>query len=203
MSQHQHHHGGGACHASGKYNIGDLVGKTYAYARRPGQCNPKGVYVDNAYNRRNCPRRIGKRYRTTEQCSPTAPPPRPIESNENVRVAKSLNPAAGKGLFAARDFDKNDNVADLNGVIKAMEDAPPNHIGYLVYWSNGVVLDTLDEPGATLGRFANSTHKDPKNRKANVKIVVDRRNKRARLKALRPIREGQEILLNYGKEFFD
>ena len=192
--------GGGQCHFQGKYSIGSMIGKPYKYTKQQGQCNPAGVYVNNASNRRKCPDRIGNPYRIGNVCAPA--PTKRGQKNENVFVASSLNPDAGKGLFAARDFRKNENVADLDGTIVPIENAESTHAGYLVYWSDGMVLDTLNQPNKSLGRFANSTFKDPNRRKANVRLTLDRKNKRARLKALRPIKQGQEILLNYGRGFF-
>ena len=115
-----------------------------------------------------------------------------------TRVAPSLNPSAGRGLFAASVIFRNDVVAEYDGPIissEAFSHLPPRIRAYGIYISSGRVMDARRGKA----RFANSPHHDPLGRRANVDLVVFRG--KAYLRARRYISRGEEILVHYGASY--
>lgn len=118
---------------------------------------------------------------------------------ESVEVRDSLNRAAGEGLFARHDFERGARVATFTGPIVDIATLSNEERRYAVAWSGDTVLNTLASNGGdSLAHKANCPHGDPLRRRANTRIVLDRRNKQATLRATCAIKAGDEILVCYG-----
>lgn len=113
-------------------------------------------------------------------------------------VRASLNPEAGQGLFAARDFEKGDWIADLTGDILPIDQIPDASLPYAISWRKGYALDPLSTQFGSVGHLANSPYHDPLGRRANAKFAIDRVNGSVNVRATRHINTGEEILINYG-----
>lgn len=113
-------------------------------------------------------------------------------------IGPSQNEQAGNGLYAARDFEEGDWIADLTGDIVPIDELPEASVPYAFYWKEGFALDPLSTTVGSVGHIANSPHRDPHKRKANAKFAPDRIRKSVNLRATRKINIGEEILVNYG-----
>ena len=116
----------------------------------------------------------------------------------SVRIKKSH--VAGKGLFAERDFAKDERVVNYTGDI-CIGEQDEDHGGssYVIELSKNATIDAARRNSGP-GRMAN----DPKGsgKTANLVWVINNANKTVRLQALRRIKAGEELLISYGKSYF-
>lgn len=120
------------------------------------------------------------------------------ESDFEVRPSKF--PGAGLGLFAKVPVRKGDTIAYYTGKIltdKQSDREPYVSSRYLLWvckdhWIYG------EGPAAGYARLINHCHDKP-----NAELVVSTRWKTARIRALRAIPAGQEILYDYGPDYWE
>lgn len=118
-------------------------------------------------------------------------------------VKKSRLPNAGKGLFTKKAISKGTRIVEYKGKKRKWKDVKhlDGHNGYLMYITRNAVIDALPSVD-TLGRYANDARglskvKDLRN---NCEYVSE--GHRCYIEAKRAIEPGEELLVSYGKEFW-
>lgn len=118
-------------------------------------------------------------------------------------VKKSQLPNAGKGLFTKKAIAKGTRIVEYKGKKRKWKDVKhlDGHNGYLMYITRNAVIDALPSVD-TLGRYANDARglskvKDLRN---NCEYVSE--GHRCYIEAKRAIEPGEELLVSYGKEFW-
>ena len=108
---------------------------------------------------------------------------------------KVFRSSAGFGLRALRDFGKSEELIEYTGprVSSAQGDAKPNR--YLFQLNDRYYID--GSPRANLARYINHSCRP------NAKAFVSHDEKRITIEAIRPIKAGEEITYDYGKEYFE
>jgi transposase InsO family protein len=121
-----------------------------------------------------------------------------------LRVKKSEVPNAGRGLYAAKEFRPGDFVSFYTGRLTTPADGDffetldGSLYGYLI--NNSLIVDAAESDRA-VARFIN----DPRGtqKRPNVKFATDQRTKTVRIRATRLIKKGDELLLKYGKQYWE
>ncbi len=118
-------------------------------------------------------------------------------------VKKSKLPNAGKGLFTKKAIAKGTRIVEYKGKKRKWKDVKhlDGYNGYLMYITRNAVIDALPALN-TLGRYANDAQglskvKDLRN---NCEYVSE--GNRCYIEAKRSIEPGEELLVSYGKEFW-
>lgn len=131
-----------------------------------------------------------------------------LASIKGLKIAKSRIPHAGKGLWATRDFEKDEHIDEYTGILLTDEQVENEDSLYIFSPVKGVNIDSAD-PNSNAARFADDIRW--KNRRDypelklgtnNAKFVWDSRNKKLNLVADRKIYAGQEICAPYGKNYW-
>lgn len=121
---------------------------------------------------------------------------------EGLRIKKSSIQNAQLGLFAAREFRENDNVARYTGLISEEPIEGP----YVLQINQNKFIDA-NKTSSSAGRFANDCRTQNRNnrhcRGNNSKFSYDYRNERANLKAKIPIHRGDEIFASYSRGYWN
>lgn len=119
-----------------------------------------------------------------------------------VRIKNSTIAEAGKGLYAARDFRKGEVVARYTGDIMPDGDAVDDghHSRYLLSLTRDTVLDAARTNTAP-GRMVNDPHGSGK--RANVRFCCDQRKRTVTMRAMHSIIKGSELLVSYGRAYWD
>ena len=119
-------------------------------------------------------------------------------------VKKSSIPGAGKGLFTKKHISKGTRIVEYKGKVSTWKEV--NHDngrnGYIYYINRNHVIDASPLT-KTFGRYANDANglKKIKSIKNNARYVID--DLRVYIEAIKDIPEGGEILVRYGKEYWD
>ena len=119
-------------------------------------------------------------------------------------VKRSTIPRAGKGLFTKKIIAKGTVIVEYKGKISTWKDADHDdgRNAYIYYVNKHHVIDAKDYPNA-MGRFANDS-KGPygmEGIKNNSQYVKEGNG--VFIKSLRVIPAGSEILVGYGKGYWD
>lgn len=122
---------------------------------------------------------------------------------KSLFVRKSNLPQAGKGLFTKIDISKSTRILEYKGKKRKWKEVKhlDGYNGYLMYITRNAVIDALHYK-KTLGRYANDArgfNRIPKLRN-NCEYVSE--GDRCYLEAKRSIKKGEELLVGYGKEFW-
>jgi hypothetical protein len=127
-----------------------------------------------------------------------------------VKKSNIAHPDAGNGLFADRDFRKNELVTFYDGrQMDASESKQLADKSYLrTLHSQHSAIDGLRDASSAQGRGGGSFANDGRNEfNANVKFVSKDDSLTAvrtiYLQALRPIPKGEEIFVSYGKGYWN
>jgi uncharacterized protein len=118
-------------------------------------------------------------------------------------VERSKLPQAGKGLFTKREISKGTRIVEYKGRKRKWKDVKhlDGHNGYLMYITRNAVIDALPAT-KTFGRYANDAQ--GLNRipglTNNCEYVSE--GHRCYIEAKRTIQKGEELLVGYGKEFW-
>ena len=120
-----------------------------------------------------------------------------------LEVKQSTIPGAGEGLFTKEPIKKNSIIVEYKGTVttwKAVEHEVDNV--YIYYINRNHVIDA-SRHNRTFGRYANdaSGMKKLKGFRNNTKYVKEKG--KVFLQAIADIPAGAEILVSYGKEYWD
>tara|TARA_B100000214_G_C23619636_1_gene468885 strand:+ start:115 stop:504 length:390 start_codon:yes stop_codon:yes gene_type:complete len=119
-----------------------------------------------------------------------------LNINGDTIVKTSTILGAGKGLFANRDFDKNEIIGEYRGKVISGDDFVNN--GYILRYKKGVYIDGHPEhPEHTNMSYINTLKRQTPTQKYNVKITIDYKNSKVKMKTIRKVKKGDEFFLNY------
>lgn len=126
-------------------------------------------------------------------------------SHSKLIVKKSTLPGSGRGLFTRVFIPKGTKIIEYKGKISSWKDADHENgtNAYLFYVNKNHVINAKPDK-KQLARFANDA-KGPKKLKgvSNNAVYIIGDNNKVFVKAFRDIPAGNEILVGYGKEYWD
>jgi uncharacterized protein len=121
----------------------------------------------------------------------------------HLYVDNSSIPAAGKGLFTSADIEKGEIVTEYVGEITTWENVRHDARNLYIYFVNeDHVINAKDRTDA-IARYANDAHglmRVPGLHNNSRFVTI---NGRVFIKATRLIKAGSEILVNYGKSYWE
>lgn len=118
---------------------------------------------------------------------------------ENFEIKTSLIPKSGKGVFSLIPIKKGDTIGSYIGRYmndKEFDSGKHENNHYILHICKDCYIDAEDLKRSNYTRFINHS------KKPNCRFVVSTRYKTARVEALRNIKIGEELYLDYGPEFF-
>ena len=118
-------------------------------------------------------------------------------------VDKSSIPAAGDGLFTSVDIQKGELVIEYTGEITTWEEVRHDAENLYIYFVNDDYVINAKEHPEAIARYANDAHgltrvPDVHNNSRFVNI-----GGRIFIKATKLIKSGSEILVDYGKSYWE
>ncbi len=123
---------------------------------------------------------------------------------KKVEVKLSKLPKAGKGLFAKEFIPKNTRIVEYKGKITTWKEVDDNdgNNGYIYYVKRHHVIDASRYSSA-LARYANDARglQRVKGMTNNSEYVED--GLKVYIESRKDIPAGEEILVEYGKEYWD
>lgn len=123
---------------------------------------------------------------------------------KQVQVKESTLPNAGKGLFARTFIPRGTRIVEYKGKITTWKEVDDNdgNNGYIYYVKRNHVIDAARHRAA-LARYANDARglQRVKGVSNNSEYVED--GLKVFIEARKDIHPGQEILVEYGKEYWD
>ncbi len=123
---------------------------------------------------------------------------------KSLVVKKSGLPGAGKGLFTRMPIKKGSIVVEYKGALTTWKKITDNENfnGYVFYINRNNVIDAKKRLSA-LGRYANDAKGPGKLHGMVNNSVYITKGKKVFIQASRNIAAGGEILVSYGKEYWD
>ena len=119
-------------------------------------------------------------------------------------VKKSLIPNSGKGLFTKKFIPKGTRIVEYKGRVSSWKEADHEGglNGYIYYINRNHVINASTVKSA-LARYANDAQGmgKLKSLRNNSQYVLD--NKKVYIEAVKDIEPGSEILVAYGKDYWD
>ena len=124
-------------------------------------------------------------------------------AQKHLQVKKSTLPGAGKGLFTKEFIAKGSLITEYKGKITTWKEIQDNDTfnGYVFYINRNHVINAL--PSVAVARYANDAKGAVRVRGLVNNAEYDIINKKVYIKATADIAPGSEILVNYGKEYWD
>jgi len=118
-------------------------------------------------------------------------------------VDKSSIPSAGKGLFTSRDIEKGELIIEYTGDITTWEEVRHDATNLYIYFVNDNYVINAKEHPQSIARYANDAHGLTKvpglhNNSRFVNI-----NGKIFIKSTKHIKAGSEILVDYGKSYWE
>ena len=125
-------------------------------------------------------------------------------TKKSLLIKKSNLPGAGLGLFTKIPFRKGDRIVEYKGRRQPWKDVKDEdgYNGYLLRLNRTTAINALPYK-KTLGRFANDAIGlgRASGLRNNAEYLIY--GNRCFIEATRSINKGEEILVNYGKAFWD
>ena len=123
---------------------------------------------------------------------------------KQLYIKKSTIPGSGKGLFTKKFIPKGARIVEYKGKMTTWKEV--NHDdgknGYIYYIDRNHVIDARTYSKA-LGRYANDARGLQKVKSMTNNAVYTEENYKVFIEATRDIPAGSEILVSYGKEYWD
>ncbi len=121
-----------------------------------------------------------------------------------VMVKESQLPGAGKGLFAKELIPKGTRIVEYKGKITNWKDVDDNdgNNGYIYYVKRHHVIDASRHASA-LARYANDARGLRRVKGVTNNAAYTEEGLRVFIEATKDIAPGAEILVEYGKEYWD
>lgn len=121
-------------------------------------------------------------------------------------VKKSSIPNSGKGLFTKKFIPKGTRIVEYKGKVSTWKDVDidEGRNGYIYYINRKHVIDARSFP-QHLARYANDAQgmSKVKGLTNNCRYIADMDTMRVYIEAVKDISAGEEILVQYGKEYWD
>ena len=123
---------------------------------------------------------------------------------KKVIVKKSTLPGAGKGLFAKQFIPRGTRILEYKGKISTWKDAESvdGENGYIYYVRRNHVIDASRRPRA-LARYANDARGLQRVKGITNNAEYEEVGLRVFIRACKDIPAGAEILVEYGKGYWD
>jgi SET domain-containing protein len=131
------------------------------------------------------------------------PPHKRIDPSRLV-IKKSTLPGAGKGLFTRQPISRGELVVEYKGLITTWKKIKDSELfnPYVYYVNRNHVIDAMGDAEA-LGRYANDANGMTKVKGITNNAEYTMSARQVFIKATRDILPGEEILVAYGKEYWD
>lgn len=120
-------------------------------------------------------------------------------------ISQSTLPDAGKGLFTSEAIKKGERIVEYKGRIRTWKDVEKNadvFNGYIFYIKQNYVIDAKTYI-KSFGRYANDAHGLVRVKGITNNAEYQEDNKKVFIHATRNIPAGAEILVGYGKDYWD
>jgi SET domain-containing protein len=128
---------------------------------------------------------------------------RNMVAKKQLKVKRSKLPKAGKGLFTTAFIPKGTPIVEYTGRVNTWKEAQQQtDNGYLFYVNRNHVIDAFHHKKA-LARFANDARGMVKQKGLTNNSEYITRGRKVFIKSKRDIFPGEEILVGYGKEYWD
>lgn len=122
---------------------------------------------------------------------------------KDVEVKTSTIPGAGKGLFALNFIPRNSRIVEYKGKVRTWDEARLDASnGYIYFLKPNYVIDARDFP-KTLARYANDAKGLVHSKGRDNNARFEAQGLRVFLVSARDIEPGEEILVAYGKGYWD
>lgn len=123
---------------------------------------------------------------------------------KNLFVKTSVLPNSGNGLFTKVFIPKGTYIVEYTGKVTAWKDVDheDGSNGYIYYLNRNHVINA-SRYKAALARYANDARGLTKVKGLLNNSVYEEDNRKVFIKAVKDIEPGQEILVAYGKEYWD
>ena len=129
---------------------------------------------------------------------------KPEIDKKHLKVKKSGLPGSGKGLFTKIDIPKGTIIVEYKGRVSTWKEA--NHRDganpYLYYINRNIVIDAAAHK-QHLARYANDAKGLTRQKGLRNNAEYLERDGKVFIKASRNIPAGSEILVGYGREYWD
>ena len=127
-----------------------------------------------------------------------------MASQDHIEVKRSNLPGAGKGLFARYFIPKKTVIAEYKGRITTWAAVKQDNAsnGYLYYINRHHVIDARHYKKSK-ARYANDARGLQRIKGFLNNAVYIEKNGRVFIESTRDIAPNEEILVNYGKEYWD
>ena len=124
--------------------------------------------------------------------------------DRSLKVKRSRLPESGKGLFAGRFISKGTDIVEYKGKISSWKDADQSEgkNGYLFYVNRNHVIDARKYRKA-LARYANDARGVARIKGVANNAAYTQKGAQIFITATKDIPAGSEILVGYGKEYWD
>jgi uncharacterized protein len=123
-------------------------------------------------------------------------------SKQDLFVKKSTLRDSGKGLFTRRDIPKGALIAEYKGKITNWKEAKHVNNAYIYYVTRNHVIDAKTHV-QSLARFANDARGLTRQKGVTNNAEYVEKGKKVFIRATKKIPAGSEILVGYGKEYWD
>jgi hypothetical protein len=124
--------------------------------------------------------------------------------SKHLFIRKSLLPSGGKGLFTRRRIRKGEKIVEYKGKMTTWREV--NHRdgtnGYIYFINRKNVLDAYTYTKA-LGRYANDAQGMGRKKGLTNNAMYETVGLKVYIEAIKEIPAGSEILVGYGKEYWD
>jgi SET domain-containing protein len=121
-------------------------------------------------------------------------------------LKKSTIPAAGKGLFTKKAIKKGEDIIEYKGEIvtwaECLNRNDNGHGGYVFFINKNYCIDAYFTPSA-LARYANDAKGHIRVAGITNNAVYETRGKKVFIVATKNIEEGGEVLVDYGKDYWE
>lgn len=123
--------------------------------------------------------------------------------SKQLFIKKSLLPSGGFGLFTRKKIHKGERIIEYKGKVTTWKDV--NHRdgtnGYIFYITRNHVLDAYTYK-RSLARFANDARGIGRKKGLSNNAEYEDADLKVYIKAIKDIPAGSEILVGYGKEYW-
>ena len=123
---------------------------------------------------------------------------------KHLFIRRSLIPSGGKGLFTRKNIGKGERIVEYKGRISTWKhvDHREGSNGYIYFLNRNYVLDAFTYKKA-LARYANDARGMGRKKGLTNNAAYETEGKKVFIEALKDIPAGSEILVGYGKEYWD
>jgi len=123
---------------------------------------------------------------------------------KHLLVKRSKIPLSGKGLFTTCDIKKGAFIVEYKGVVTTWKKIQQSKVfnAYVYYINRNHVIDATPYK-QYLGRYANDANGITRLKGITNNCTYTIKDNKVFIKAIKNIVAGEEILVSYGKEYWD